>query len=376
MHRCPVFFLLAAFALPVACVGPIGTPLTDPDELPDDDDASASDDDDASSSDDDAADDDDAAGDDDATDDDDAAGDDDDTEPVSEVVRWVAMGDTGEGNDDQYNVSYAIEDVCAAQGCDFVILLGDNFYDEGVESTTDPLWDVAFEDPYANLDLTFYPALGNHDGGAGGTGLDLARGDIQVDYTANSTKWNMPDRWYKHSHGNVDLYAIDTSSIFFDGGFLCGDCDDNSADQASWLQAEWAGASTGTWRIVYGHHPYLSNGPHGNAGMYEGIPFLPYVSGDEIKGFLESNVCGDADLYICGHDHSRQWQQDTCDGTQLIVAGAGAKRTDIEGNNPVWWQDPDDDTEGFVWFEADGNTLTVQFWNKNGLLDYEGQITK
>ena len=286
------------------------------------------------------------------------------------------MGDTGEGNDDQYAVAAAIETLCAAQGCDFVVLLGDNFYDEGVESITDPLWTQYFEDPYANLDLTFYPTLGNHDGGAGGTGLDLARGDIQVDYSATSTKWEMPARWYKHSHGNVDLFSIDTSSIFFDGGFLCGDCDDNSIAQASWLQSEWAGGSTGLWKIAYGHHPYLSNGPHGNAGLYEGIPFLPYVSGDEIKDFLEGNICGQVDFYLCGHDHSRQYLQDTCAGTNLIVAGAGAKRTDIEGNNPVHWQDSDPDMEGFVWFEADGNQLTVQFWNKNGVMDYEDILTK
>ncbi|MCP4869486.1 MAG: hypothetical protein GY898_12295 [Proteobacteria bacterium] len=384
--------LLLPIVFVLGCFGPIGDPLRDP-QLPDDDDdddsAAGTDDDDVAPDDDDVApddddvapDDDDVAPDDDdvAPDDDDIAPDDDDTTPEPTVpVRWIAMGDTGEGNDDQYAVSAAIQTLCAAQGCDFVVLLGDNFYDEGVESTTDPLWASAFEDPYANLptDLVFYPSLGNHDGGAGGTGLDMARGDIQVDYSAVSTRWNMPGRWYKHSHGNVDMFAIDTSSVFFDGGFLCGECDDNSADQVTWLQNEWAGASTGTWKIAYGHHPYLSNGPHGNAGLYEGIPFLPYVSGDEVKGFLESNVCGQVDFYLCGHDHSRQYLQDTCSGTNLIVAGSGAKRTDIEGSNPVHWQDTDDDTEGFVWFEADGNTLTVQFWNKNGTMDYEDILTK
>ena len=59
--------------------------------------------------------------------------------------------------------------------------------------------------------------------------------------------------------------------MFFNGGWLCGDCDDYTANMATWLTDEWAGGSTGTWRIAYGHHPYLSNGPHGNAGMYEGF---------------------------------------------------------------------------------------------------------
>jgi hypothetical protein len=290
-------------------------------------------------------------------------------------VRFVALGDTGEGNPDQYAVAAVLQSVCAAQGCDFALLMGDNFYDVGVDSVTDPQWQAKFEQPYANVPLTFYPALGNHDGGAEGTGLELWKGDIQVDYSAVSTKWAMPGRWYKHSHGPVDLYALDTSSVFFNGGFLCSDCDDNTSDMASWLTSEWNGGSTGTWRIAYGHHPYLSNGPHGNAGLYEGFPFIPYVSGDEIKDFMDSYVCGSVDLYICGHDHSRQWLMDSCGGsTSLMVSGAGAKTSSLEGSNPAYFEDAA--TEGFVWFEISGNTMTVQWWDKDGNMNHQGTITK
>ncbi len=300
--------------------------------------------------------------------------DDDATEPPPEPVRWIVMGDTGEGNDDQYAVSGVAETVCAAQGCDFALLMGDNFYDIGVDSVDDPQWDEKFEDPYANLDLLFYPTLGNHDGGFEGAGLETWKGDIQVDYTDFSDKWEMPARFYKHSHGPVDFYSLDTSSIFFDGGFLCPECDTYAAAQVSWLQSEWGGGSTGDWRIAYGHHPYISNGPHGNAGLYEGIPFIPYLSGNEIKDFLEGQVCGNVDLYLCGHDHSRQWMVDTCSGTNLMISGAGAKTSDLEGSNPTYFEDVDN--EGFIWFEALGNTLTVQFWNRTGVMDYEGTITK
>ncbi|MEE2830539.1 MAG: metallophosphoesterase, partial [Myxococcota bacterium] len=351
----------------------------------DDDDAGDNDDagDDDTSDDDDAGDDDtsddDDAGDDDTSDDDDAGdddtSDDDDATPQPKVVRFVALGDTGEGNTDQYAVAGVIETVCANQGCDFAVLLGDNFYDIGVDSVTDPQWDQKFEQPYANVPLVFYPSLGNHDGGAEGTGLELWKGDIQVDYSAVSSKWEMPARWYKHSHGPVDLYALDTSSVFFDGGFLCSDCDDNTADMAAWLTGEWSGASTGTWRIAYGHHPYRSNGPHGNAGLYEGIPLIPYLSGQEIKDFMDSYVCGSVDLYICGHDHSRQWLMDNCGGTtNLMVSGAGAKTSSLGGSNPTYFEDVG--SEGFTWFEINGNTMTVQWWDKHGTMNHQGTITK
>lgn len=354
--------LLLLALLASGCSAGFVTPSNDPTvTIPDDDDS--------------GADDDDTVGDDDDTTvgDDDDLGDDDDSTPAPTPVRFVAMGDTGEGNADQATVAAAIETLCAAQGCDFVLLLGDNFYDVGVEDINDSLWQSHFEVPYANIDLPFYPTLGNHDGGAGGTGLDVFRGNVQVEYSLTSTKWVMPDRYYAHVHENAHFLSLDTSLMFFDGlPIITGLVD----DQETWLAQELA-ASTSEWRIAYGHHPYLSNGPHGNAGNYEGLPdFIPYAAGTEIKDFMDANLCGNVDLYLCGHDHSRQWLVDTCQGTELIVSGAGAKRTDIEGNNPTYWQDTDDDTEGFVWIEILGPTMTIEFRNKFGQLDYTGTLTK
>ena len=54
---------------------------------------------------------------------------------AGQVVRFVALGDTGHGNADQTRVGDAVGALCAAQGCDFVVLLGDNFYPTGVTST-------------------------------------------------------------------------------------------------------------------------------------------------------------------------------------------------------------------------------------------------
>ena len=335
------------------------------DDSADDDDSTADDDDDATGDDDDST----------VADDDDATGDDDDsTEPLPVPVRFVALGDTGEGNADQYAVAAAMETVCAAQGCDFALLLGDNFYDVGVEDVSDSMWQSHFELPYQNLQMPFYPTLGNHDGGAGGTGLDVLRGNVQVDYTTSTTtNWTMPDRYYSMSYENAQFFSLDTSLMFFDGFPIITSLVD---DQQAWITQQLA-ASTATWKIAFGHHPYLSNGPHGNAGNYEGLPsWTPYAAGSEIKDFMDDNVCGNVDLYLCGHDHSRQWQVNTCNGTELIVSGGGAKRTEIEGSNPVYWQDIDDDTEGFVWIEILGDTMTIEFWNKNATLDYTGTLTK
>eukprot|EP01042_Synura_sphagnicola_P033541 gene33541-43071_t len=53
---------------------------------------------------------------------------------------------------------------------------GDNFYTEGVQSTTDELWDTlwreVYVEPYASLRVPWYAVFGNHDYGYGQTGVE------------------------------------------------------------------------------------------------------------------------------------------------------------------------------------------------------------
>jgi tartrate-resistant acid phosphatase type 5 len=284
-------------------------------------------------------------------------------EPVDHPpVRFIAMGDTGEGNQNQYDVAAVVESVCADQGCDFVLLLGDNIYDTGVTALDDVQWQEKFELPYANLDMPFYAVLGNHD--YGNLSPDGERADFQVAYTDVSEKWRMPARHYSHSMHNVDFFALDTQSMMFPEALA-----DEFDAQETWLEEQLAGESEG-WRIVYGHHPYISNGRHGNAGNYDGFPPKFDISGIRLKDRFESTVCGAADLYLCGHDHDREWLEQTCDGTQFIVTGAGAKLRDFDDAQPTHWAD--DQTEGFTWFEIDDDRLTLQFWDRTGVMNYEG----
>ena len=52
-------------------------------------------------------------------------------------------------------------------------LLGDNIYDSGVTSVTDPQWQTKFEIPYMGVNLPFYVVLGNHDYGGNGAGTEF-----------------------------------------------------------------------------------------------------------------------------------------------------------------------------------------------------------
>ncbi|MCW5790928.1 MAG: metallophosphoesterase [Polyangiaceae bacterium] len=280
------------------------------------------------------------------------------------MLRFVAIGDTGEGNTRQYKVSQAIENECASRGgCDFSLLLGDNFYDVGVSGVNDPQFQTKFEQPYANLNFPFYVTLGNHDYGAGGTGLDLSKDRHYIDYTNHSTKWFMPARYFKVSHPGVDLFSLDSNRVF-----LAGD-----VGQLNWLRTETQN-STATWKFAFGHHPYISNGKHGNAGTYEGIPFIPVVSGANVKSFVEEGICGRIDVYFCGHDHNMQWLQPRC-GTEFIVSGAGAKMTSLEGRgSPTFFET--DQVGGFLLIEVQGRQLSGWFYDEDGNELFTRTITK
>lgn len=280
-------------------------------------------------------------------------------------VRFLAVGDTGEGNQAQYDNAAVMEQVCADQGCDFVLLLGDNIYDTGVTALDDVQWQEKFELPFAGLDMPFYAVLGNHDYG---NLTDEERADFQVAYTEVSDKWVMPARHYTHTQENVQFYGLDTQAMNFPEGLV-----DEYEAQEAWIQDQLADPADG-WRIVYGHHPYLSNGRHGNAGAYDSFPSQFPVSGQLLKERFDESVCGSVDLYVCGHDHDRQFHETTCDGTRFIVSGAGAKLRDFRNDQPTHFED--DQTPGFTWFEIDDDLLTVQFWDRTGAMNYEGGWTR
>lgn len=298
-------------------------------------------------------------------------------------ARFIAVGDAGKGNSTQREVAIAMRDVCAAKGCDFVLMLGDNIYDAGVDSVTDPQWQSKFEEPYHDLDLPFYVALGNHDNGgnliidAPGIGNEFDKGKLEVDYTAVSTKWTMPATHYTFTFAHVGIVVLDTNALLWENT--------KYGDQTQWLPQAMMEIEGKDWVFLAGHHPYRSNGQHGNAGDYDapelaGIPVpnpLPIQNGDALKSWFDAHACGLADVFFAGHDHSRQWLDEPgalC-GTKLIVSGAGSSTTEIRDRGNVALYE-DATKAGFLWVDVDGNQFTGEFYDSTGHLDFAQSFTK
>lgn len=311
------------------------------------------------------------------------------------TVRFVALGDTGEGNTTQRFVADAMLNVCKeAGGCQFATGLGDNIYHENPLSTYDTAFEVKFEAPYADLDFPFYMALGNHDNDLlfDGLGGFNHAGDIQVAYTFRphkaSSKWQMPDRYYHYAApmGDVtplvDFFALDSNPLVTAVELAPAyEVNIYKQQQSEWFTQTLA-ASRAPWKIAYAHHPYLSNGRHGNAGNYDGVPALEditgRVSGKVYRQWLEQTICGKVDVFIAGHDHDLQMLHATpaCGKTWFVVSGGGSKVRSF-GNaerNASYWQQ--DNTAGFFLMEVSGNQLkakayTVDIYNGETVLAFE-----
>ena len=84
---------------------------------------------------------------------------------------WIALGDWGGRfapfytTDIQLETAASMERVARIIKPEFILALGDNFYDWGVQDIDDPMWKRTFENVYASAELhcPWYPTAGNHD---------------------------------------------------------------------------------------------------------------------------------------------------------------------------------------------------------------------
>lgn len=289
-----------------------------------------------------------------------------DVDPVEgKTVRFIAIGDMGTGKDGQYKVAQAIAAVCAERGCDFAIGLGDNIYEAGADSSNDIQFEMKFEQPYRQLDFPFYMTLGNHDNSwlVGGDGLNNDKGEAQVEYHYKrdrlSNKWHMPARYYNFTAPKGDVQPL-VEFFSLDSNPLAAVADADPEywqlpyrdKQQRWLDVELQD-SNAPWKIAFAHHAFISNGKHGNAGMYDGFPGAGVI----YYNMLKKHVCDRVDVMIAGHDHDLQWLKpvDKCGKTFHIVSGAGGKTRELKNKdkNPAYWQA--DNTLGFFYIEIEGD---------------------
>jgi tartrate-resistant acid phosphatase type 5 len=227
-------------------------------------------------------------------------------------LNFLVFGDWGrQGEPDQVEVATQMSIAADRMHARFVVSVGDNFYTDGVASTTDPGWQQSFEKVYTapSLQVPWHVALGNHD--------YHGNPEAQIAYSKTSKRWTMPARYFQRTEKvdeatRADFFYLDTSPFVKE--YLTNEkMRDNiktqdTAKQLAWFKAALA-ASTAPWKIVIGHHPIYSGGEHSDT------PELI----DQVLPLLQQYK---VQAYFNGHDHDLQHLQ--AGAVNLFNSGAGS----------------------------------------------------
>lgn len=280
-------------------------------------------------------------------------------------LHFLMLGDFGSAEKPQSAVAKGMAAYVKAKGItpQGLWLLGDNFYKDlkgGVDSAR---WQSGFEQMYpaSSFPGPCWAVLGNHDY------HDTQDGEqYQLGYAAKhpGTRWRMPAKYYRVDwpveKPLVTFLALDTnwrstneqihkSSIGKRKPWFMSD--EEEAAQDAWLRAELAKPRTAEWLVVAGHHPFYSNGPHGDTkalGMKWGT-------------LLQEHG---VDLAMAGHDHDLQHLELEGLKTSFIVSGAGGARVrELKSKRPVPFAK---DVHGFSHLQIGPGRLLLRHLDANG----------
>jgi acid phosphatase len=252
--------------------------------------------------------------------------------------------------------------VAMSRPVDFVLSLGDNFYEDGVVGLDDPHWWASFEEPYywGGLRVPWYAVLGNHD----------YRGnpDAQIAYTAHSDRWNMPARYYRSSWPGpvnplLDVFCLDTTTLiqrYWPGGTetIPGVVWPDPYRQLAWLE-EGLHCSGARWKIVAGHHAIASASPiHGSSSELD----------DRLRPLLAEYG---APLYLSGHDHDLQ-HLGLPGGLNCVVSGAGSEVRTTGSNAHTLFSES---ALGFVHVQVTMADIRIAFYDIDATLLHSANVT-
>ncbi|CAE8639065.1 unnamed protein product, partial [Polarella glacialis] len=115
---------------------------------------------------------------------------------ASSDLSFLIIGDWGGGDDD---MPASPGETCNAAGmakvaselnAQFVLAVGDNFYDSGIHADNLGRFKSTFDDVFtgSSLDVDWFVIAGNHD----------HRGNVsyQLDFSKQSTRWKFPSLYY------------------------------------------------------------------------------------------------------------------------------------------------------------------------------------
>lgn len=243
-------------------------------------------------------------------------------------LTFLVLGDWGrDGMCCQRDVAAEMAISAATVRPQFVVSVGDNFYDRGVEASTDRQVDRSWRDvyitPHKNLQTVPWKViLGNHDH-AGNVAAQTVLG-------RKEPLWHMPERYYFEKAENSDVFMafIDTTVMYYTQKEMLAEFKGDSVsmfyrdNQVAALKKALAD-SNAKWKLVFGHHPFFSSAEHAMDESHNRRQLQTML----MPVFKENNVTA----YFCGHEHTLEHH--ASEGIHFFISGAGSKISPIGSNS-------------------------------------------
>jgi len=298
------------------------------------------------------------------------------------AFNFISIGDWGKVTNSQKAIADQMAVYSDKLKTKFFLILGDNFYEDGVASETDPQWNATYRQIYSHaaLQKPWFVFLGNHD-------HHFGRGAAQIDYYKHKRddRWVLPDYFYSvtstlETGETVQFLFIDTVILcdtdisvipvseewpehlsasgsetarqareLFD---LYRSKQKASDDHWTWVKNVLVN-STADWLFVGGHYPVYSGGEHGDTKCLK----------KHLNPMLrEANV----DAYFSGHDHTAQHLQSH--GVNYWLSGSAAKKGTYSPVKQTLFGMTD---AALMTHQLYGDSMTTQIVGANGKVVYK-----
>lgn len=244
----------------------------------------------------------------------------------TDQVNLILFGDWGNGKPSQKNTAKAMAEYVAGTGVQFnaALTVGDNFYVK-MRDVDDWYFQGLFEDVYdaKRLNFPFFLTMGNHDYEKAVPESGKVKADLEREYSAlhpDSRLKAPPAKWYRVDFPQGSDKPLVTALMVESSKPRL--TPQEWAEQKRWI-AEQLTNSPAKWKIACAHHPFFSNGSHGDNGV------LQQEWGPIFK------ACG-LDMYVGGHDHDLQHLEIPDWPFTFVQAGGGGQsitdmRRDLRG---------------------------------------------
>ncbi|GAB9474844.1 hypothetical protein Gpo141_00011960 [Globisporangium polare] len=208
----------------------------------------------------------------------------------SDRIRFIGLGDWGETSESLgvLAVRDGVLRDAKTGNYDFILAVGDNFYDNGVQNVTDSQWQTTWFNRFrigSELTLPWISFLGNHD--------HYGKIEAEIEYGLSGQPgakyWIMPSKYYSidakvKSGEKVKFVIPDTMTL-------------NWTNDAPWVTQEFSDPKA-KFVIAAGHHHIYSAGGRGDNTDASVVAFNKLIqSTASVKG------------YLAGHEHDMQYMR-------------------------------------------------------------------